>query len=85
MPPAAPARGSRGGRGAPAPMACVLVTSVENLYLQEMQRKRASRSPTPLIEYGRPCVLSTTPPSSPASGIHICGRGEEQRARGVGG
>ena len=33
------------------------VTSVLNLYLHEVQRKRASRSRTPETEKGRPCRL----------------------------
>ena len=33
------------------------VTSVLNLYLHEVQRKRASKSRTPETEKGRPCRL----------------------------
>lgn len=37
-------------RCAPAPICCGLDESVENLYLQDMQRNSARRSPTPLME-----------------------------------
>ena len=40
------------------------MTSVENLYRTETHRYSASRSPTPLMLYGRPCELSTMEPST---------------------